>query len=402
MRPSRLRLQLGVFSALFAAGMWMSKIAQPLHFEQEGALVAFGAGYAAMAVAGGFSFALGALADRIGGLVAVRLGALAYAAGIAGRVFTDLVPAIGFSVLAGVGASLALVGIRPWIRSAASAGDIPKVVGGRNFGNQLGVFVGTLGAAGIFALSGQGDGGNRVALLVAPVLVVGSVIWLFASGRQRGRTGQAATPTGGRTASADGRTAPRLVGLAVRLGVIGLLSGFYVSLITPYVPLYLTKAGASQSVAAIVVALMSVAQLATSAVLAKRSTAKKPFGLFVVTEAVAGVLAVTLSLTLSLSFTLVAAILIVRAAFISIAVIAEETIQYAVIPGSAAGFVFGVSQTAFLVGDAVGGAVGAPLWQTAGPAVLAAVAGGVTFVNAVVMPLLLRRPAAVDEAARVV
>ena len=40
MRGVRLRAQLTVFSLLFAAGMWMSKVAQPLHFENADAMAA--------------------------------------------------------------------------------------------------------------------------------------------------------------------------------------------------------------------------------------------------------------------------------------------------------------------------------------------------------------------------
>jgi hypothetical protein len=391
-RPG-LRTQLAVFSALFASGMWMSKVAQPLHFADHGALVAFGAGYAAMAIAGGFSFAFGAFADRVGGLAAVRIGAVLYAVGIAGRIWTDLVPAVAFSVVAGVGASLALVGIRPWVRSKVSGAEISTVVGGRNFGNQFGVFVGTIGAAGIFAVAGQADRGNVIALLVAPGLVLLGAIWLLISGRNDGPV--VAAPSDG-----PQERAPRLVGLAVRLGVVGVMSGFYVSLIAPFVPLYLTGAGATSSAAAIVVAAMSVAQLATSAVLAKRRTSDRPFTLFFASELAAGVLAVALAFALSSSFVIVAIVLVARAGFVSVAVIAEETIQYAVIPGNAAGFVFGISQTAFLVGDALGGAVGGPLWQSAGPVWLAAIAGGITIVNAIAMPLLLRTraPATTERA----
>ena len=382
-RPG-LRTQLIVFSALFAAGMWMSKVAQPLYFADRGALAAFGAGYAAMAIAGGFSFAFGALADRIGGLTAVRIGTVVYAIGIAGRVMTDLVPAIGFSVIAGVGASLALVGIRPWIRSTVSGDDVSTVVGGRNLGNQIGMFAGTIGAAGLFALAGQADAGNVTALLVAPGLVLLGALWLLAVGRKDLPVAATAYPT-------RAERAPRLLGLATKLGIVGVMSGFYVSLITPFVPLYLTRSGATSSTAAIVVAAMSVAQLVTSAVLAKRRTGDRPFTLFLVTELAAGLLAVALAFALSSSAVVVAAVLIARAAFVSIAVIAEETIQYAVIPGNAAGFVFGISQTAFLVGDALGGAVGGPLRQAAGPIWLAVTAGGVTIVNAFAMPLLLHR-----------
>lgn len=378
----RLRWQLGLFSALFAAGMWMSKVAQPLHFEHAHALVAFGIGYAVMAIVGGFSFAWGAIADRIGGLNAMRIGALLYAAGLTGRVFTEIGPAVIFSAVAGAGASMTLVGIRPWIRAIASDTEIPKIVGGRNLGNQIGVFAGTLGAAGIFALASHGDTGTRAALLVAPAFVLAGALWLLRADpgpcQNRGRE---------RTTRID-RGAFRAV--AVKLSVVGVLSGFYVSLVSPYVPLFLTHGGLTESAGAVVIALMSVVQVFVSWVLARRGTSPRPFRLFAITEAAAGGLTIAVATASNLPPVFIAALFIARAGFVALAVTAEETIQFAVIPGSAAGFAFGISQTAFLIGDAVGGAVGAPLWAWMGPGGLAAIAGVATIANAILLPALLR------------
>ncbi|MFK3671917.1 MFS transporter [Leifsonia aquatica] len=380
-----LRGQLGIFSVLFASGMWMSKVAQPLHYENAGALVAFGVGYAAMAITGGFSFVWGAIADRLGGLNAVRIGALVYAVGIAGRFLTDVAPTVAFSVIAGAGASLALVGIRPWVRSRATDEEIPSIVGGRNLGNQVGMFVGTVGAAALFAFVPGTDAGTLAALGVAPLLVVLGFVWLLMFGRTGAPVDLAAA------AETSGRSSFR--GLATKLAAIGVLSGFYVSLVTPYLPLFLTRGGLPDAAAAVVIAAMSFAQIAVTAVIARRGTRARPFRLFLIAESVTGLLTLTVALAVSVSPVLVAVLFIARAGFVAIAVTSEETIQYAVIPGNAAGFVFGISQTAFLIGDALGGALGAPLWTMLGPTGLATIAGAATLVNAILLPALLRTKA---------
>jgi len=382
-----LRGQLGIFSVLFASGMWMSKVAQPLHYENAGALVAFGVGYAAMAITGGFSFVWGAIADRLGELNAVRIGALVYAVGIAGRFLTDVAPTVAFSVIAGAGASLALVGIRPWVRSRATDEEIPSIVGGRNLGNQVGMFVGTVGAAALFAFVPGTDAGTLAALGVAPLLVVLGFVWLL----MFGRTGAPVDLTA--AAETSGRSSFR--GLATKLAAIGVLSGFYVSLVTPYLPLFLTRGGLPDAAAAVVIAAMSFAQIAVTAVIARRGTRARPFRLFLIAESVTGLLTLTVALALSVSPILVAVLFIARAGFVAIAVTSEETIQYAVIPGNAAGFVFGISQTAFLIGDALGGALGAPLWTMLGPTGLATIAGAATLANAILLPALLRTKAPV-------
>lgn len=381
-----LRGQLGVFTVLFAGGMWMSKVAQPLYFEQSGALITFGVGYAVMAVVGGFSFVWGALADRLGGLNAVRIGAAIYCVGIAGRLLTDVVPVVIFAVIAGVGASLALVGIRPWVRSAASDDDIPRLVGARNFGNQIGLLIGTVGAALIFSIAATQIAGTALALSVAPVLIALAFVWV---------TVGAKSATGAKQ-DADDRDEKldldrrQYTSLAIKLVVIGLLSGFYVSLVAPYMPLILTSGGASASQAAISMAFMSAAQIVVSGFLSRRGNSRRPFAVFTISETVTGLLTLAAALMLDFGAVTIAVIFILRAAFVSLAVASEETIQFAVIPARATGLIFGISQSAFLVGDTLGGALGAPLWLNLGPQGLLTIAGAVALLNAVLLPFLLR------------
>ncbi|MBF9336829.1 MFS transporter [Microbacterium lacticum] len=379
---SSLRVQLAVFSLLFAAGMWMSKVAQPLYFDGHGAMIAFGAGYAVMAVIGGLSFAWGYLADRMGGLNAVRLGGVVYAIGISGRVFTDLVPAIIFSAVAGAGASLALVGVRPWVRSRATDEEIPKIVASRSLGNQSGVFVGTLGAALIFAIAGQAEDGQRSALLVAPVLVLAGIVWITFAGRS---SKYAVAPRN----TNEGQASPDTRGLSVKLAVLGCLSGFYVSLVAPYAPVILSDAGLTDAGAAVAISVMSLAQIGSTAVLTKVGTSPRPFRLFIFSETATALLTLLAAGLLQLPGLVVAAIFVARSAFLALAATAEETIQYAVIPAAAVGFVFGIAQTAFLVGDAAGGALGAVLWHSTGPWGLLITAGAVTLANAILFPVLL-------------
>ena len=157
-----------------------------------------------------------------------------------------------------------------------------------------------------------------------------------------------------------------------------------------YMPLIIRDAGASAPFASLIVGAMSAAQIAASAVLTKRASSTKPIRLFVLAELATGVLTVGAALALQLPTALLAFLLICRAAFVAIAVAAEETIQFAVIPHRSAGLVFGAAQTAFLIGDAAGGLVGAQLWSAAGARALLLVGGAITVFNGALVPLLLR------------
>lgn len=379
---------------LFASGMWMSKISQPLYFQHHGAIVAFGTGYAVMAVVGGLSFAWGAIADRWGGVPAMRVGAALYAIGISGRLLTGIVPAVIFSAIAGAGASLALVAIRPWVCASATEEEIPRIVGARNLGNQIGVLVGTLGAAAIFALASQQVAGEGIALLAAPVLVALSLAWITIAVRTPQRERET------RQSTSASHVSGRHVGLSMKLVVIGLLSGFSVSLVVPYLPLILSAAHGSAMKAASVIAMMSGAQVIASGILTRQGMRARPTGLFFAVEILIAATTFCAAWLVGVGGAWLAAIFIVRAAFVAVAVAAEETIQYAVIPAGAAGRFFGTSQSAFLAGDALGGAIGAPLWLVAGGKGLLIVAAATTLVNAFVLPGLLRtRTAAVAPGA---
>lgn len=382
MKRVALPTQLAVFSALFAAGMWMSKVAHPLYFEDEGAMTAFGVGYAVMAVAGGFSFLWGSIADRLGGLIAARIGIVLYAVGLAGRLWTDIVPVVVFSAIAGIGASTVLVAIRPWVRSLASDADIPRIVAARNVGNHIGVFAGTVGAAALMAAPAPAGRGPALALLAAPAIALLGFAWL-ALGDSR--------PAPAKPSAEDGATTPsRTWSITLRLVVIGVVSGCYVSLLTPYAPLILTEAGGTAAQASLVIALTSAAQLAVSSLLTRFPLATgAPLRVFTVSELATGLLTLTLVRLLGGSFWLVVIVYVARAALVSLAVITEETIQYAVIPARSVGFAFGASQAAFLAGDALGGIAGAQLWQQGGATPLLAVAGAMTLLNAALLPLLL-------------
>ncbi|PNI08651.1 hypothetical protein CXX84_08600 [Arthrobacter sp. AFG7.2] len=299
---------------------------------------------------------------------------------------TDVIPVIIFSGVAGAGASLVLVAIRPWVRSIASDDEIPKIVGSRNLGNQTGLLLGTVGAASIFALSATQADGAKTALLIAPALVAAAFVWVLLSPNSPTRSLPQSVPAG--TDCGADRRRSRV--LAVKLAAIGLLSGFYVSLVAPYLPLILTNGGATAAQAALIMALMSVAQIGATWIFSRYSTNSRPFALFAVSEVLTGVITLAAALALGLGAPWIAVIFIVRAAFVSLAIAAEETIQYAVVPAGATGFVFGISQTAFLVGDTLGGVLGAPLWLNAGPEGLLLTAGAITLFNAVLLPMLLR------------
>lgn len=384
--------RLSFFFAVYAAGMWMSKIAQPVFFDEQGAVLAFGLGYFVMAVVGGFSFLWGALADRWGGARSMTLGVVLYAVGIALRVRVDLPFVVVSGVLAGAGASLVLVGTRPWVRRRAADGEIGRVVAARNLGNQAGLVVGSLGAAAALSLHQAGTSGPRTALLVAPVLVLMALVPLRWGAAPEPAPPPSPAPQSSAGAGASMRGRSEVVAVAWRLAVVAGLSGLYVSLIAPYLPLILVEAGGTSAQASLVVAAASLVQVGATALMSRYDgLTGRPLVAFVVGELTAASISLVLGAVLGASTLLVVTLLVARSAFVAVAVVCEEIVQFAVIPAAVSGLVFGVVQSVFLAGDALGGVLGALLWQTRGATGMLLVSGALMLVNAALVPLLLGR-----------
>lgn len=383
--------RLSLFFAVYAAGMWISKIAQPIYFDERGAVLAFGIGYSVMAVAGGLSFVWGALADRWGGSRTMTLGAVVYAVGILLRVEVALPVVVLSGAVAGAGASLVLVGVRPWIRRRVDDDGLGRVVAARHLGNQAGLVAGSLGVAAVFALLGPEPGGPRSALLLAPVLVLVALIPLRwrAGPEPRPRPAVPAAEVSGADAARHGRSAAVAVGW--RLAVVAGLSGLYISLVAPYLPLILVQAGGTSAQVSFLIALAGVVQVGATALMSRfDALTRRPLPAFVASEMLCAAALLALAGLLGLSAPGVVVVLIVRSALVAVATVSEEIVQFAVIPAAVSGLVFGVVQSVFLVGDALGGLLGAVLWQAHGATGLLLVSGALVLVNSLLVPLLLR------------
>ena len=70
--------------------------------------------------------------------------------------------------------------------------------------------------------------------------------------------------------------------------------------------------------------------------------------------------------------------------------LSEELIQLKVFPKVGAATFFGLAQTSFLIGDAVGGGVGGALYSAYGPRLVITIATILTLLNAALFPFFYR------------
>ncbi|MFD5479141.1 MFS transporter [Streptomyces hawaiiensis] len=380
--------RLAAFTFLFFTGMWLSKTVQPLYFERHGHLVAFGLSYTAMAVAGTASVFTGRLADRWGSRPVFVAGALLYAAGMALRVVHALpVVAVVSGFVAGLGASGIFIAIRTWIVHHVAEEQRAGVVARREFMNHAGMALGTGAAGGLVALAGGDDRGYVFVLLLAAGCVLAAALAVPPD--------RTATRPGSGTAPGD-KAGPGLLqtlrgNRALACGVvgIGLLMGFYVSLLTPYLPLLLKERGVPLELVGVVLAAAALSRLTAAALAGPVLRRRPPLRVFLLTEAACAV--ATLVLALAVNPWTAAVVLVLRGVFLLGATVSQELLQLSAFPGAVAGAFFGLVQSAFLAGDALGGAVGGWLYQALGSDVTVLVATALTAANAVLVPMFYGR-----------
>lgn len=104
-----------LFTLLFQMGMAISLASMPIYFKNENAISAYGMAYSVMAVTGAFSFIYGMFVDKIGFAKALLFALLLYAIALSMRVFTHPVIAVMTAIMAGIGASTAILANRSWV-----------------------------------------------------------------------------------------------------------------------------------------------------------------------------------------------------------------------------------------------------------------------------------------------
>ncbi|GHI96141.1 MFS transporter [Streptomyces olivaceus] len=381
------------YTFMFFTGMWLSKTVHPLYFNTHDDLVNFGLSYTAMAIAGTTSVFIGRLSDRWGPRAVLIGGTVLYSAGMTLRIVHDsAVVAVASGLVAGVGASSVFIGLRTWTLHNTTEEQRVPIVSRREFMNQAGTALGMGTAGALAAFIGAGDRGYVCVLLLAAGCVLAG-LFLIPPGRT-------STVSAGR-AKAGGAGFATVFrehrGLALGVVGLGFLMGSYASILSPYLPLLLAERGVPVALVGVVLAAASVVRLTSAAVAGKYLRERSPLAVFLVSESCCA--AATLILALSVSPWLAACALAVRGAFLLGATVSQELLQLNAFPGALAGVLFGLVQSAFLAGDALGGAVGGWLYHQLGSSHTVLIATGLTLANALLVPTFYGRLRGLAETA---
>ncbi|MEU6113102.1 MFS transporter [Streptomyces sp. NPDC047117] len=386
--------RLAAFTFLFFTGMWLSKTVHPLYFERHDHLVQFGLSYTAMAIAGTTSVAIGRLADRSGPRLLMAAGGVLYATGMALRVVhASPLVAVLSGVVAGFGACSVFIALRVWILYNTDEDQRTGIVSRREFMNQAGMAIGTGSAGALAAFIGTGDRGYVAVLLLAAGCVLATLLFIPPTKPSP----HTASDGPDSPDSPEGKKAsrPRLSdlfthhrGMAIGVTGLGLLMGFYVSLLTPYLPLLLADRGVPLAWVGTVLAIASLVRLLAASLAGRYLRRRNPLALFLGAEACCAL--TTLCLALVTSPWIAALALALRGAFLLGATVSQELLQLNAFPTALAGVFFGLVQSAFLAGDSLGGALGGWLYHSLGSSHTVLIATALTVANAVLVPAFYR------------
>lgn len=346
------------FMLFFQMGMAISLASMPIYFKNENAISAYGMAYSVMAVTGAFSFVYGMFVDKIGFAKALLFALLLYALALSMRVFTHPVIAVMTAIIAGVGASTAILANRSWVLqiSEDSTQNTTKLTAMRSMIVNIAMLVGT----GLVSLAVYVFGSIYFwLLLMAGGFVFMSSVFAYQNIKFDKLKKVAIRPK-------EKISIKNILTLSTILFILSnFVVGFYVGLFKPYLILMFVEYGVSESKSVFIYLMTTVMSILVNMLLLKYNNKFKntPFiGFFV---AMIGYILSFLLMSFGLYYGLALWVLVLatlaRSAFTGLSSSFEEVLEYEFLDKATLAMALGFTQTAFLAGDAAGSLV-TSLW----------------------------------------
>jgi MFS family permease len=381
-------LSFAIFQICFFALMWTSKTLHLLYFEQNNSVMYFGTSYSVMALAGYFSFFIGHLCDRWGYRLTLSVGAALYSLGLILRIYPhSLTLAISSGLVAGLGASTALCSLRLWMVSLADDETTPQLVGLKSSTCAFGTALGCM-AAGIFPGLLNLESNYRDILLYSGVGmgILGFTFILLTKPPQKEKSSEIPqTPWHGMLSLF--RDYKRI---ALTTTILGITTGFYVSFISPYLPLIMKDKGLSLLSIGLSTASFSLIRFFVDPFIAHfvGRHPKHSLKIFIFAEIL--IAGVTGAFLLPISRAGFILLLLLRSCMLGFSAISEELIWIRLFPKARLGLLFGLNQSAFFIGDFLGGLSNGYLYKNFGLELCIWVVLFIMLVNAVLFIALFR------------
>jgi MFS family permease len=365
--------------------MWTSKTLQPIFFESSGHLANFGLSYSAMALAGYFSFLTGSLTDHLGTQKTLGIGSVLYGIGLLLRSFPDYASvAVMSGLIAGTGASMVINALRLWLIDMSTESNRARYIGIKSSTAALGNAIGCA-LAGLLPLLAITM--KNIMFSVGVMLSVIGMMTLFFAKKDASTVNQKKRSplTDIKIIFSSHRR------LAVYTSVIGVLTGFYVSFVSPYLPLIMKQKGLDMSSIGLSIGAFSLIRFFVDPVIARWIEKRIESKLAIFLTAEFSILLITGVFALSISKSLFIVFLIGRSVALGFSTISEELLWIQKFPREMVGLLFGVNQSAFFLGDFIGGLTNGVIYQNFGLTLCVFIALAVIILNAYLFTRLFKK-----------
>jgi MFS family permease len=389
------RIQFALFHVLFFASMWLSKTIHPLFFEQAQTMTHFSLGYSAMAMAGYFSFIIGYYCDRMGYRWSLALGCLFYSVGLALRCFPQSSwVCVASGLVGGFGASAALSSMRVWMLDISTEKERARFIGTKSSMVALGTAVGCL-LAGVLA-DGFFHLGLKNTLMLASVVMLGLAVLSGLFLRTHKTAG----------VNSNSKQEKRALwhfmlqnkNLAFWTTLIGVFAGFYVSFVSPYLPVILKNKGFDLLSVGLSTAAFSLVRFLVDPWIGKWMEARRDQAFRVYLTAEAVILLVTATFLIPLNPTSFVLFLFVRSLGLGFSTISEELTWLQIFPKESLGLCFGLNQSGFFIGDFLGGLINGRVFDAFGMQGCAGFALVIMILNAGLFMVFMRKTKSAQSA----
>ncbi len=375
------------FQVFFFTIMWVSKTLHPIYFESAGSLTNFGLSYSFMALAGYFSFLTGSYTDRFGSTKSLAFGSMLYSIGLFARAFPESKSiAIASGLTAGIGASMVLNSLRLWMLEKSTTDNKARWVGLKSSTAALGTAIGCA-LAGFLPTFSIFTGSVKDILMTSGVIlfVVGFAILILSNQNQTVQSTLKVSPL---------HNIKKLFSEYRRLSLftscIGVLTGFYVSFVSPYLPLIMKEKGLSLESIGLSIGVFSLIRFFLDPLIARWIEKKKSdyLKIFLVSEI--SILIVTGLFALTISKEIFVGFLVLRSIALGFSTISEELLWIQKFPRESVALFFGLSQSSFFLGDFLGGLLNGSLYQSFGLSACVGMAVATIIVNTYLFILLFK------------
>lgn len=347
-----------LFTLLFQIGMAVSLAAMPLYFKNENAISAYGMAYSVMAVTGAFSFISGLFVDRIGFAKALVIAIILYGIALSMRVFTHPIIAIMTAIMAGIGASTAILANRSWVLqiSETSTQNTTELTAMRSMLGNMSILIGT----GLVSLAVYVFGSVYFwLLLLAGGLVFGASFLAYQNHKISKSDIQSNKPQ-------EKTSIKKALTLSASLFILAnFVVGVYAGLFKPYLILMFVEYGVSESKSVFIYLMTTVVSIIAGMALLKFNNYVKNIPFIGFFGSMLGLIVAFVVMSVGLSYELGLWVLVIgalaRTLFLSLSSSFEQVLEYELLDKATLAMALGFTQTAFLAGDALGSLI-TSLW----------------------------------------